>query len=99
LPGRVELDPAPARPAPPPQRGASGIPTISHELSTRALPPAQFIDANIRFTVLLRSTARTAGSWPALSATELRVYDSLAAGPQTVAELEPALTRGRGHPD
>jgi ATP-dependent DNA helicase RecG len=71
---------------------ASGIPTISHELSTRALPPAQFIDANIRFTVLLRSTARTAGSRPALGATELRVYDSLAAGPQTVAELEPALS-------
>jgi ATP-dependent DNA helicase RecG len=71
---------------------ASGIPTIAHELSTYALPPAQFIDANIRFTVLLRSTAIAAGQRPALSETELRVYDALVPGPQSVAELETALS-------
>jgi ATP-dependent DNA helicase RecG len=70
---------------------ASGIPTIAHELSTYALPPAQFIDANIRFTVLLRSTAVAADQRPAPSETELHVYDALAPGPQTVAELETAL--------
>lgn len=70
---------------------AGGIPTIAHELSSRALPPAQFIDANIRFTVLLRNAPAKASSGPALSATALRVYDALGPGPQTVAELEKTL--------
>jgi ATP-dependent DNA helicase RecG len=70
---------------------ASGIPTITQALSTNALPPAQFIDANIRFTVLLRS-ATPAASAPALTATELRIYDALAPGPQTVAELQATLS-------
>ncbi|MFC8846617.1 MULTISPECIES: ATP-binding protein [unclassified Micromonospora] len=69
---------------------ASGIPTIAHELADRALPPAQYIDTNIRFTVLLRSPASTPTS-PALNTTELRIYDALAAGPRTVAQLETTL--------
>lgn len=69
---------------------ASGISTINHELSSHALPPAQFIDANIRFTVLLR-TAIPASEEPTLGATEQRIYDALVSGPQTVAELETAL--------
>ena len=69
---------------------ASGIPTINHELSSHGLPPAQYIDANIRFTVLLR-TAIPSNDEPPLGVTEQRVYDTLAPGPQTVAELETAL--------
>jgi ATP-dependent DNA helicase RecG len=70
---------------------ASGIPTINHELSSHALPPAQFIDANIRFTVLLRSAAITSNQRPALGPTEQRIYDALARGPRTVADLESTL--------
>ncbi|HET8661596.1 MAG TPA: ATP-binding protein [Micromonosporaceae bacterium] len=70
---------------------ASGIPTIAHELSTHALPPAQYIDTNIRFTVLLRTPAGAAAPAPTLNTTELRVYDALAHGPLTAAELETAL--------
>jgi ATP-dependent DNA helicase RecG len=70
---------------------ASGIPTINHELSSHALPPAQFIDANIRFTVLLRSVVITSNQRPALGATEQRIYDALARGPRTVADLESNL--------
>ena len=71
---------------------ASGIPTIKQALSSQALPPAQFIDANIRFTVLLRSAAGATNSAPGLRTTELRVYDALAPGPQTVAELQTTLS-------
>ncbi|MFF5075918.1 ATP-binding protein [Actinoplanes sp. NPDC000266] len=70
---------------------ASGIPTIAHELSSHALPPAQYIDANIRFTVILRSTAVPADPLAALTATELSVYAALDSGPKTVAELGTAL--------
>jgi len=70
---------------------ASGIPTIAHELSTHALPPAQYIDTNIRFTVLLRTPASRATPGPALNTTEQRIYDTLAASPKTVAEIETAL--------
>ncbi|WP_370881681.1 ATP-binding protein [Catenuloplanes nepalensis] len=70
---------------------ASGIPTITQQLSSHALPPAQFIDANIRFTVLLRSTTGAAASRPPLGPTELRIHDALASGPRTVAELQATL--------
>ncbi|MEV5447766.1 ATP-binding protein, partial [Streptomyces sp. NPDC052644] len=69
---------------------ASGIPTIAHELSDHALPPAQYVDTNIRFTVLLRGPAANSTS-PALNATELRVYDALGPAPRTVAQLEAIL--------
>jgi ATP-dependent DNA helicase RecG len=70
---------------------ASGIPTIATALASAGLPPAQYVDANIRFTVLLRrpiGAPSTAGPSP----TELRVYDALGAEPRTVAELEAMLT-------
>jgi ATP-dependent DNA helicase RecG len=70
---------------------ASGIPTIAHELSAHGLPPAHYIDTGIRFTVLLRGPARTFTTAPAPNTTELRIYDALAPGPKTVAELETAL--------
>jgi len=70
---------------------ASGIPTIAHELSTYGLPPAQYVDTGIRFTVLLRRPASTFAADAAFGTTELRVYDALAAGPKTVAELGTAL--------
>lgn len=70
---------------------ASGIPTINQELASRALPPAQFIDTNIRFTVLLRPGPGAEIPRPPLGATEIRVYDALSPGPRTVAELQTAL--------
>jgi ATP-dependent DNA helicase RecG len=71
---------------------ASGIPTIAHELSTYDLPPAQYIDTGIRFTVLLRRPASALPAVAALGATERRVYDQLAGGPRTVAELATELS-------
>ncbi|WP_085066925.1 ATP-binding protein [Catenuloplanes japonicus] len=70
---------------------AGGIPTITQELSSHALPPAQFIDAGIRFTVLLRPTTGAARSRPPLGATELRILEALTPAPQTVAGLQAAL--------
>jgi ATP-dependent DNA helicase RecG len=70
---------------------ASGIPAIAHELSAQGLPPAQYIDAGIRFTVLLRRPAGPSSGRPALGVTEEAVYDALAAGPRTVNELTSVL--------
>ena len=69
---------------------ASGIPAIATALAGYGLPPAQYVDANIRFTAILRR------SLPApvgrdLNSTELRVYEALAEQLRTVAELESAL--------
>ncbi|MFY1697920.1 ATP-binding protein [Solwaraspora sp. WMMA2101] len=69
---------------------ASGIPTIAQELAAQALPPAQYIDTSIRFTVLLHASAQGAQE-PRLNNTERRIYDALAPGPKTVAELAGAL--------
>ena len=70
---------------------ASGIPTITHELSSHALPPAEFVDANIKFTVLLRSATAAAKSRPPLGTTELRIYEALGPSRLTVAEMEATL--------
>jgi ATP-dependent DNA helicase RecG len=70
---------------------ASGIPTIASALAEQGLPPARYVDANIRFTVLLRQASAT-GIPPELNPTELRVYEALATGSRTVAELEAELS-------
>lgn len=70
---------------------ASGIPTIAHELSAYGLPPAQFIDANIRFTVLLRGATGAPPIGRDLNLTEQRILDALAPGPKTVADLQKTL--------
>jgi ATP-dependent DNA helicase RecG len=71
---------------------SGGIPTITHELANHGLPPAQYIDANIRFTVLLRRPTTAAATGPTLNATERRIHEALASGPKTVADLETELS-------
>lgn len=44
---------------------ATGLPKVAAELASAGLPPAQFIDEGIRFTVVLRSVARDATVRPA----------------------------------
>ena len=70
---------------------ATGIPIVTAELKRAGLPPAQYIDTGIGFTVILHPTRQQAIPRPALNATELRVYDALATGQKTVAELQVLL--------
>jgi ATP-dependent DNA helicase RecG len=70
---------------------ASGIPTITTALAAGGLPPARYVDTNIRFTVVLRRSPPAAGR-STLGTTESRVYDALVAGPRTVADLAAALS-------
>jgi ATP-dependent DNA helicase RecG len=71
---------------------ASGIPTIANALATYGLPPATYIDTNIRFTVLMHHpTPSLPRTTLTLNHTERRVYDALATGPRTVADLETEL--------
>lgn len=66
---------------------ASGIPIVTEALAHAALPPAHYIDAGIRFVVVLRQPVTTATDHlPA--GRDLTVYDALATGAKTVAELE-----------
>ncbi|NGN64385.1 transcriptional regulator [Streptomyces sp. A7024] len=76
---------------------ASGIPAVSDVLNDAGLPPAQFIDAGIRFTAVLHKPTPQTASKPLLNATELSVYDFLTAGPHpqqhthTVTDLQTSL--------
>jgi len=70
---------------------ATGIPTVIAELERAGLPPARYLDTGIGFTVILHPGTWRAAPPPSLSKTELRVYDALAAGRKTVAELQAAL--------
>jgi ATP-dependent DNA helicase RecG len=45
-------------------------------------------DTRIGFTVILRPTREQASPRPSLNRAKLRVYDALAAGPKTIAELQ-----------
>ena len=71
---------------------ASGIPTIANALATQGLPPATYIDTNIRFTVLVHPAPSRPRTTMTLNRTEQRIYDALATGPRTVAELQTELT-------
>lgn len=70
---------------------ATGIPTVTAELERTGLPPAQYIDTGIGFTVILHPTKIKASPAPSLNRTELRVYDALADGQKTTAELHDLL--------
>ncbi|MFI6910244.1 ATP-binding protein [Nonomuraea sp. NPDC050394] len=71
---------------------ASGIPIVAGALADAGLPPARYLDAAIRFTVVLQQpTAPVARPGKRLNDTELRVYDALAAGPHSVADLKQEL--------
>jgi len=70
---------------------ATGIPTVTNALADAGLPTARYADAGIRFTVVLHRSAPRAVTAPALKTTEQRVYDALATGPRTVAELQTEL--------
>lgn len=69
---------------------ATGIPIVTASLAEARIPPAHYMDAGIRFTVVLQRAA-TAATQPELNETALRVYDALAAGPQNAAELQKSL--------
>ncbi|MEU0567510.1 ATP-binding protein [Nonomuraea sp. NPDC005983] len=66
---------------------ATGIPTVTAALSRAELPPAHYVDAGIRFTVVLHR-AGIGRPRADLNETELRVYGALAARAASVAELE-----------
>lgn len=66
---------------------ASGMPLIARELSRAGSPPARFTDAGIRFTAVLCARASARSATPALTPTQRRVYDALAAGPLTADQL------------
>lgn len=70
---------------------ATGIPTVTAELQRAGLPPANYIDTGIGFTVILRPFARRTAPRPSLNSTELLVYDALADGQKTIAELQDLL--------
>jgi ATP-dependent DNA helicase RecG len=69
---------------------ASGIPTIRTALMESGLPPAHYVDAGIRFTVVLHRTTSTPPSI-GLNESEQRVYDALVRGPQQVTDLQKLL--------
>ncbi|GIH17463.1 ATP-binding protein [Rugosimonospora africana] len=69
---------------------ATGIPTITSALADQGLPAAQYIDASIRFTVILRSAVARQKTTD-LGSTEVRVYEALRDEPRTVADLEVSL--------
>lgn len=69
---------------------ATGIPTVAAALSAAALPPALFVDSGIRFTAVLRRP-NTGPVARKLGSTEFRIYEALAPGPATVADLEAEL--------
>ncbi|GAB2979106.1 ATP-binding protein [Streptomyces pseudoechinosporeus] len=68
----------------------TGIPTVTEALAHAGLPPARYMDAGIRFTVLLHRTVETPTA-PRLHTNALRVYDALAAAPRSVTELQQQL--------
>ncbi|WP_431910794.1 ATP-binding protein [Nonomuraea jabiensis] len=71
---------------------ATGIPIVANALAEAELPPAHYIDAAIRFTVVLRRQAvPVIRPGDDLNETELRVYDALAASPRSVADLKQEL--------
>ena len=69
---------------------ATGIPTVTVALSEAALPPAHYVDAGIRFTVVLHRTTPKRTS-PDLNESERRVYDALGPGPRQVVDLQRLL--------
>lgn len=65
---------------------ATGIPIVTAALSEASLPAAHYVDAGIRFTVVLHR-AVVGGRVTDLNETELRIYDALGAQARTAADL------------
>ncbi len=77
---------------------ASGIPTIRASLRSVGLPDAVFIDQGIRFTAILRrAPARAPRRQPVSGASATRVWDALAGGGRTVAELREVTGLGEAN--
>lgn len=70
---------------------ASGIPIVTRSLAEAGLPPAHYVDAGIRFAVVLRRAFLAGRPGGDLNETELRVYDALASRARTVVELRDTL--------
>jgi ATP-dependent DNA helicase RecG len=69
---------------------ASGIPTVTTSVKEAGLPPVHYVDAGIRFTVVLRHTPPAPRALD-LNETELRILDALAAEARSAAQLHEAL--------
>ena len=69
---------------------ATGIPIVNSALNEAGLPPAQYIDGGIRFTVVLRREPPRPGP-RVRGATANRVLTELLAGARSVADLEREL--------
>lgn len=63
---------------------ASGIPIVTEALRDEGLPPAHFIDAGIRFVVVLREQSQVP---EVLGPRSAEIHAALESGPKTVAEL------------
>jgi ATP-dependent DNA helicase RecG len=70
---------------------ATGIPTVTAELAAAGLPPARYADSGIAFTVILRPSATAVVRGGGFNETELRIYDALAGGQRSTAELHSLL--------
>ncbi|MEV6983958.1 ATP-binding protein [Sphaerisporangium sp. NPDC051017] len=70
---------------------ATGIPIVNQVLAEAGLRPAHYIDATIRFTVVIQQAVPPMRPGEDLNQTELRVYDALAAGGRSAAELKHEL--------
>ena len=70
---------------------ATGIPTVLRLLESARMPPPQFYDQGIRFTVLLRREVAAAVAAPELTDSQQRVFEALLDGERTVSELEEQL--------
>lgn len=70
---------------------ATGIPIVNAALAEAGLPPAHYVDAAIRFTVVLHLTEGGTRRGDDLNETELRVYNALAEGELSAAALREKL--------
>jgi ATP-dependent DNA helicase RecG len=71
---------------------ATGIPTVTAELAAAGLPPAQYNDSGIAFTAILRPSVTAVTRGGGFNETELLIYDALARGQRSVADLHSALS-------
>ncbi|GAA0982782.1 ATP-binding protein [Acrocarpospora macrocephala] len=70
---------------------ATGIPIVTSALAEASLPPAHYVDAAIRFTVVLQQPAQPVRPGEDLTATELMIYDALAGTARSVTDLTNTL--------
>lgn len=66
---------------------ATGIPTVRASLAAAGMPPAQWLDQGIRFTVILRRGAALARPQPAIKGASARAVWDAMVGKVTIADL------------